>query len=289
MYSIKPDQSKNHQAFRTLNLILITLLVLNISLSICLFGLYQSTKPEISFLDVGQGDSILINSAKQQQILVDGGPDNTILGKLSSKLPPNDHHIEMIILTHPHEDHITGLFFVFENYNIDKLLIPKISESNILLENLIDLATQQKTEIIFAHFPQRIQFEQYHLKVLYPFDQNPPDIDDLNDNSLVLLLNNPNNQQKILLTGDISKNIEILLTKKYQQDIDVDILKIAHHGSDSSTSDTFLAMTSPDIAIISCGHNNRFNHPNPATIDTLNQANIQIFQTSINKDISFSL
>lgn len=287
--SIIKHSTQNLSTLKKLNKILATLLALNCILGICFLWLNRSINPTISFLDVGQGDCILINTKNQQQILIDGGPDNTVLSKLSNILSPYDRHIELMILTHPHEDHITGLFFVFENYHIDKLLIPKISKPNSLMENLISLAKNQKTEIFYGYFPQKILFDKYSLNILYPFDQNPPLVNDLNDNSLVLLLDKTSEDKKILLTGDISKNIEISLTKKYQQNIDVDILKIAHHGSESATSNSFVETTSPETVIISCGQNNRFNHPSQKTINLLNKKNIHILQTSINKDIIFPL
>ena len=204
------------------------------------------------FCDVGQGDAILI-SYLQNQVLIDGGPDNKILECLSKKMPFWDRKIEMIVLTHPEKDHETGLIDVLKRYSV------KYFVSN----NLQKSSTSVKSG-------DQIKIGPLRFLVLWP-PKNYGMTNELNDSSVVLKLSFGYSQA--LFTGDISEKIE------QQIDLEeIEILKVAHHGSKFSTSKEFLSKIKPKLAIISVGEN-RFGHPTPEVLERLKQAGVKVLRT----------
>ncbi len=276
------------QHLNKLKYVFVFLTITNILLVFANYQLYSRSQNYISFLAIGQGDSCLIN-LQRQQILIDGGPDNTVLEKLSAHLSPFDHTIEFLILTHPHEDHLAGLQYILENYQVHQIIIPKLAQPDTNLQDFISLAQEKKAIVTYGYYPLIIQNKQLSLKIIFPFDQNPQTNQNLNDISLVALVSNQTTNQKILLTGDISSTIEQQLIDHYQQTLDIDILKVAHHGSETSSSIPFLATTTPTAAIISSGVDNQFHHPAPETLEHLSQKNIKIYRTDLGQDITFPL
>lgn len=205
------------------------------------------------FCDVGQGDAILI-SYLQTQVLIDGGPDNKILGCLSKNMPFWDRQIEMVILTHPEEDHAGGLINVFERYGVRYFVSNGLGKSSTVLVKAGD----------------QIKIGSLHFLVLWP----PKDYEinkELNDSSVVLKLSFGHSQA--LFTGDISEKIEQQLDLE-----EIEILKVAHHGSKFSTSEEFLDKIKPKLAVISVGKNN-FGHPTQEVLERLKQAGVKVLRT----------
>jgi competence protein ComEC len=223
-----------------------------------------SDRLQVSFLNVGQGDAILIQKGTQQ-ILVDGGPSPQAIGlELGKKMPFWDRTIDLIVLTHPEADHLTGLVEVLKRYKVGQVLYPDLGYESPLYNEWLGLIEARGIKCTMAQAGQRLDFgSEVTIEVLNP--QTPP-LTDMNDNSVVLRLTM--GRMSFLLTADIMQMAEFeLITRR--ANLTSTVLKVAHHGSDTSTSVEFLAVADPRIAVISAGKNNTFGLPNQVVVDRL--------------------
>lgn len=236
---------------------------------------------KVDFLDVGQGDAILI-SAGSNQVLIDGGPSGVILEKLGKAMPFYDKTIELVIATHPDADHISGLVDVLKRYNVERVLTTGIvseTQTAKLLDKLISEKNVQKT---VAHFGQRVKiYPGVNLDILYPFsDLSGQKFENENNTSVVAKLNV--GSESILLTGDAETPVEWQLLNA-GINLNSDILKVAHHGSKSSTSEEFVKAISPEMSVIQVGAKNTYGHPTDQTLERLKGS--KIFRTDLDGDI----
>ncbi len=250
----------------------------------------------VHFFNIGQGDSTLIHTDSNIDILIDGGPDDTVLGKLSQTLPSNDQTIELVILTHPHADHVTGLVGVLDRYHVEKILTTGVTHtSNIYLSWLRKIKEQKiVTEIATANQVYRFTDNAgtpLTLTVLYPLQSlagtdAPNDHLDsgggLNDTSIVARLDY--GEHSFLFTGDASSVIESTMVSA-KENIGATVLKVGHHGSRYSTTPEFIKAVNPRYAVIQVGKNN-YGHPAPSTLETLAKYQIQTFRTDTDGDIT---
>ncbi|MBX4187664.1 MAG: MBL fold metallo-hydrolase [Candidatus Doudnabacteria bacterium] len=241
----------------------------------------------VDFYDVGQGDSFLITTYQGNQILVDGGPGDVILENLASDLGPFDKDLDMIVLTHAHLDHFEGLISVLGKYKVKKILMPNVEfKTNQYLEFLASVR-EEGAEVIYAVQGLRIYLDNATvLDILHPMQSDvmrPKKSADINDTSIVAMLRF--GKTKLLLTGDASMEIENKLLDSF--DFDADLLKVGHHGSKYSTSQTFLDEVSPQFAIIQLGKDNDYGHPAPETIKRLEESKVETYRTDFNKNVEF--
>lgn len=236
------------------------LILLLILLWTAVFSL-PDNKLHLIFCDVGQGDAILI-SYQKTQILIDGGPDNRVLSCLSRHLPFWDRRLEVVILTHPEEDHFGGLIDVIKRYNLKYLISSSWPEGG------------RKTTVLKTG--DEIHLGKINLSVLWPKEINQGG--ELNESSLVLKL--AFGSFCALLTGDIPSKIEDQLDRIGP----CQVLKVAHHGSRYSTSEEFLEKVRPVLAVISVGPNS-FGHPTEEVIKKLRDLDIKILRTDQNGEI----
>ena len=247
----------------------------------------------ISFLDVGQGDCFFIKNNTGQTCLIDGG--GTYPGSFSSFKPENTvipflldngaTALDLAILSHPHGDHIEGLIKVAENISVKRLIVGPQHQSNYDLDKLLEVCRKKNTQIIQVKQGDRIRFGDAEFTVIHPSEGTTYQDSDPNNNSLVLKLKYKNT--RILFTGDIQSEAESEILES-GQNIDVDILKIPHHGSPYSTTLDFLKRASPSSAIISVGRNN-FGHPADSVLQRLEQNNSQVFRTDKNGCITIEI
>lgn len=239
---------------------------------------------EICFFDVGQGDSIFITASRGQQVLIDGGPDNSVIKKLESKMPFWDRTIDLIVLTHPDKDHLFGLIEVLERYEVKNILWTGVNSDSAIFKEWQKAIEKEGAKIWIAKQGLQIEIsESQFFDTIYPFESlENRMVNNLNDTSVVLVLDS--NGKKVLLPGDISAKIEGLLIEN-NVSIDADILKVAHHGSGYSSSEDFIKAVNPDAAIISVGENNPYKHPSPDVLARLEDFGINILQTSKQKNI----
>lgn len=223
----------------------------------------------VAILDVGQGDAILITTPAGRQILVDGGPSPAALGAaLAREMPFWDRSLDLLILTHPDEDHVAGLAEALARFRVGAWLDNgRASDEPLYLQCLAALEAEGVPRQVVAA-GDRLDMEQgIALQVLHPpRGPLPAAIDGDNEASVVLRLNW--GEADFLLTGDVGAAAEASLLASGQP-LDADVLKVAHHGSGSSTARAFLEAVGPRFAVISVGLNNRFKHPDPGLLERL--------------------
>lgn len=256
---------------------LLILLSLNI---LALFPVlyFSSSRLEVNFFDVGQGDSIFIETPEGHQILIDGGPSYTkVIEKLSSEMPFWDKDIDLVVLSHPESDHMTGLLSVLENYKVDNIVWTGIVKDGEKFETWKRMVGEEGADVYFAEKGEKIVLNGSVLEVLSPESVEGKKLYDSNDTAVVSKLSYKDSS--FLFTGDISSKIE-----KGLEGVDADILKVAHHGSKYSTSSEFLEKVSPLIAVIQVGKNS-YGHPTEEVLTRLDNSGIKVLRNDIDGDI----
>ena len=234
----------------------------------------------IYYLDVGQGDSELIRLPGGENVLIDTGTGETADKLVSLLQELGVKRVDHLIATHPHEDHIGGMESVVRKIPVGKIYMPKVADKQIpttrTYEGLIDAISDKKLKTTQAKAGMTIPLSgQAKLELLAP---NGTQYDDLNNYSVVAKLTY--GQKTFLFTGDAEKLSEKeMLGKNY--DLKCDVLKCGHHGSSSSTSAAFLKAVSPQFAVISCGLNNDYGHPNKEVLSRLQKAGVKVYRTDL--------
>lgn len=236
---------------------------------------------QVAFLSVGQGDAILIRTPDARNILIDGGPDQSILTRLGEVLPWYDRRIDLIILTHNHDDHLQGLLAVLKKYQVDGFLTGKLAMP--LPKDLASgLASHQVTYREMNAGESLELAPNVKIKALWPNSGQP--IIDINDRSLVLELTY--GQKKFLLAGDAGIFAETELLKNNLAS-DVDVFKLSHHASDTANSQEFLDKIKPEFGVVEVGIDNRLGHPNRRILKRLERVGARVLRTDLDGSIVF--
>lgn len=246
-------------------------------------------KLHVHILNVGQGDAILIQTPSHQNILIDGGPSpQSINLQLGKKLPFWDRTIDLMLLTQPQADHITGLIEVLHYYNVKQVIESGLTANSLIHTQWLKIVEDNKIKHSTGHAGQEINLgNDIIIEILHPPEYLlKSNYDNINDNSLVLRLSY--NAVSFLFTGDIGEETEWHLISQ-RANLQSTVLKVAHHGSRSSTSPELLAVVNPRAAVVSVGSNNNFGHPHPEIIARLVQkvGEDTIFLTSNNGTVEF--
>lgn len=240
---------------------------------------YPSNILRVHYIDVGQGDSILVQ-INNKNLLIDAG-DKDHKEKLKSYLKKQGvNKLDYIVATHPHGDHIGGMAEIINNFQVGKFYAPKITSSTNAFENMVDALKKKNNKINVAKTGVSFKLDdKVECEMLAP---NSSKYDDVNNYSAVIKLTYGNT--KFLFTGDAQKlsEKEILLNKS---DLSCDVLKVGHHGSSTSTSKEFLEKVKPKIAVISCGKDNDYGHPHKETLTSLKSINSKIYRTDLDGSI----
>jgi len=271
---------------RLLYFILIGLFCLNLIFWVVVYDLSQPRPLKVTFFDIGQGDAIFIETPQGHQILIDGGPDLTILEKLAEEMPFYDRTIDLIILTHPEHDHYFGLFEVLKRYEIKNILWTGVVRETAEWQEWTRLLGEEGAEIRIAEAGQRIILQGsdpcIFIDVLHPFENlEGQEFKNSNDTSIVASL--VFDGISFLFTGDITKKVEKELVEK-NANLESEVLKVCHHGSKTSSSLEFLEVVLPELAVITVGENS-YGHPHPEVLANLQEFGIQILRADINGDI----
>lgn len=247
---------------------------------------YDLNRPqslEVIFFDIGQGDAIFIETPKGYQILIDGGPNSSILEKLGKEMPFWDRTIDLVVLTHPERDHISGLIEVLKRYKVDFILWTGILRNTGEYKEWKRLIEEKIVQVKIAKTDQKIFFPETFLDVLYPFeDLEGKDFKNTNNTSIALRL--VFNNHSFIFTGDLYKSAERKLIDRRLY-LDSNVLKVGHHGSKTSSCEEFLEKVKPEIAVISAGKENPYNHPHPEVLEVLDKYDITVLRTDIDGDI----
>lgn len=256
--------------------------------AIFLFWFFYSAPKnlEVDVLDVGQGDAILIKAPAGQNILIDGGPDKSVIKRLGENLPWWDKKIDLMILTHPHDDHVAGLIDVLKRYEVKKIIYTGVNHNSPDYLAWLKLVRDKKVSMLIVDKAQTIDFgRDCRLEILFPNESFlNKTVEDLNQSSIVAQLVYGKN--KFLLTGDAGEEIEKKLLV-VGAGLSAEVLKVGHHGSQYSSTPEFLEKVAAKIAAIPVGKDNQFGHPNLRTIMKLKRAGAEILRTDEKGTIKF--
>lgn len=242
------------------------------------YAVYKETsgKLEVDFLDVGQGDAIFIQTPNGNQILVDGGPPNgKVVKELSRIMPFYDRSIDMIILSHPHADHLGGLSEVLSRYKVTTVIDSgtdyKTAEHDAYEETILKNGVKH---LLGLRGMKIISADGANFKIILPAINSP----ELGPHEGMLVSKLTYGGDSFLLTGDMEAPLEKYLLV-LGENLKSDVLKVGHHGSKTSTSLEFLAAVNPKYAVISVGEGNKYGHPHQEVLDRLKNFGAQIFRT----------
>ncbi|EHK2344732.1 MBL fold metallo-hydrolase [Clostridium perfringens] len=234
----------------------------------------------ISYMDVGQGDAAYIK-VNGNDILIDAGPRSNSKELLEQLKAKNIDDFELVIATHPHEDHIGGMVDVFKEYEVKAFYSPKITHTTKTYENLVKavkdegLKTKELKGGMVIDLGEGAKFEV--------FTPQKSEYEELNDYSPIMKLSF--GDTSYLFTGDAQKLAEEEALAKYKNSLDSDVIKFGHHGSSSSSSNAFIEAVSPKYGIISCAKDNKYGHPHRETLDIIKKYNIKTFRTDTDGEI----
>ncbi len=265
--------------------ILSGLLIVIAVLSVIVWQSSRNQELKVYFFDVGQGDAILIRTPSRQNIVIDGGPDNSFITKLGETLPFYDKTIDLMVLTHPHDDHLFGLIEVLKRYQVKQVLSTGVIHTTDAYLDWLKIIRDKKIPLKVAQAGQKYIFGQIELKVLYPFqDFTNQQVENLHEAMVVVQL--VYGEVKIMFTGDLEEAGETEILKQYQPELHSQLIKIAHHGSTTSSNNDFLKAIAPQFAVISVGADNKFGHPSLRIIRRLEKLGIKIYRTDQAGDIT---
>jgi competence protein ComEC len=260
-------------------------LVLIIALGVVGHGLFvqNPASAQVAFLDVGQGDAILISLPGGEQILVDGGPGGEVLQKLPRYMPFYDRRIELLVLSHPHADHLSGLNAVLRSYEVENVLLTGVVHDSGTYRQFLELIEAEDARVFRARPGDTVRVGgETLLSVIAPLeDVFGRASSDINQTSVVMQLSLGG--LTFLLTGDADRGAEEALLRAGQIE-DIDVLKVVHQGSRYGTSPAFLAAARPEVAVIEVGKNS-YGHPSPETLERLSAFGTKVFRTDESGDM----
>lgn len=268
----------------TRNLRIYAIVLAIVLLLMAISGCTTSFKDSLSIhmIDVGQGESILVVTPNNKTILIDAGEYHEGRKVKAYLRKHRIDKIDLLIGTHPHSDHIGGLSEIIHNFEVDQIMMPKKLHNSATFENLLIAIESNHLKINTPELHKKIPFdEDIQLQFLGPIKEYG---DNLNLWSIVLRLEYRN--QSFLFTGDMEKEAEIDLINFYdEKSLAANVLNIGHHGSNTSTSEEFLRAVNPDIALISTGKNNAYDHPHNEVIQRLEDNKVWIYRTDIQGNV----
>ena len=242
-------------------------------------------RTKIVFCNVGQGDSAYIRIKNKVDVLIDAGPDKSVLSCLGKHMPFWDRKIELAFLSHPNTDHYNGYFYIIDRYKVDKFIT--VNTSGLIVsktyKKLLQKISEKNIPLLFKVAGDQIRVEGGQFKFYWPHKDfySPHD----NDYSQVILFKE--NDFRLLFTGDASPFV--LGRLSHGSIVNVDVLKIPHHGSKNGLTKLFLDLADPSTAVISVGKNNSYGHPSQMILDILKAKNVNIRRTDEEENIVFNL
>jgi beta-lactamase superfamily II metal-dependent hydrolase len=277
------------QSNKVIQLIVATAVLLLITFGASRYQAVENTDGSLHLwiLDIGQGDSILIDTPEHQQILVDGGKGSAVLSQLSRALPLTDKEIDLVISTHDDADHMGGLNEVLQHYKVDKVWLTGAVGTTKTYQTFINLLAEKHipTEKVMAG--SKVSFNALQGIVVSPlqsYDGVTPD----SQNATSVVTFWQYGSETFLLTGDaeIPQEQAMIVRGVLRH---ADILKVSHHGSRTASSEEFLKVVSPKIAAISVGKGNTYGHPHQEVIERLKNLNIPTLRTDLDGAIRFDI
>lgn len=258
------------------------------------FTTFLKDTAEIYLIDVGQGDSTLIITQQDIKIVIDGGGDeNYDVGEkvlIPYLLSKGVYKLDYVIISHFDTDHVGGIIALAEKLKVKNIIIGIQSTNSKNLEKLLEIVNNKKINLIIVSKGDRINIDQTtYIDILWPNNKKIILPNELNNNSIVCKINLF--EKSILFTGDIEEIAEKEIVEEYKKTnlLKADILKVAHHGSITSSTKIFLNEVSPKIALIGVGENNKFNHPSEEIIRRLEENKCKIYRTDEDGEVQLKI
>ena len=232
----------------------------------------------IAFLDVGQGDSIFIETPSGYQIIVDGGSGSKVLRELRKLMKVNDRDIDVLIATHPDRDHIGGLTDVLNMFDVGSILMTSTTSDTYTFKNFLSAVENEDADVLIVDGREVFEFpDGVLLEILSPINGTSG----LSKNNASIVIKVTYKDKSFLLTGDIERATESRIVSIYDETdkLKSDVLKVSHHGSKTGSIDRFLQEVDALWFVISAGRNNSYGHPHPSVLDRLKKEGGEILHT----------
>lgn len=273
---------------RVIFLIFFILIILIMIIGYQYFRFYDN-KLHIIFCNVGQGDAIFIKTPGGKTILIDGGPDKSVLQCLSSHMPIWKRNISMVILTHPHADHLQGLLYVFDRYTVSAFATENLNNPTFGYKELMKKIQDTHTQRTYLYSGDNAHIGEVFVKITGPtreFLQGSSPNGVIGETKELASLETLISYGTFtaLLTGD-SQASELENSFANQRSVALSVLQSPHHGSASGLNREVLQLLHPNLAVISVGLHNLYHHPNPLTLSLLREANIPVKRTDQNGEV----
>jgi len=247
---------------------------------------YTPHKLKVVFFDVGQGDAIFVETPSGKQFIIDSGYNNLVLSRLSREMSIFDRSLDAVFASHPDSDHIGGMPDILKDYSVGEYFDSGVESDSALYKAVNEISFYEKISTSTLSSNNILDFgDGVFLEILWPETDLFDKTGDTNKGSLVVKLIYGNTS--FLFEGDAPQSVEKTLIFKEGKELDSDVLKVAHHGSKTSSLPAFISAVTPEFSVISAGKDNKFGHPNIETIDTLNSVGTKILETFVSGNITF--
>jgi competence protein ComEC len=262
------------------------LILVDIFIYSLIASFYTQHKLRVVFFDVGQGDAIFVETPSGKQFLIDSGYNNLILSRLAKEMSFFDRSLDAVFVTHPDSDHIGGIPDILKNYSVFKYFDSGVISDSALYNAVNETLFYKNTSTTTLSSSDIIDFgDGVFVEILWPETDLFEKDGDTNKGSLVAKLIYGNTS--FMLVGDAPQSVEKVLIFKDGKELDSDVLKVGHHGSKTSSLDSFISAVSPEYSVVSAGKDNKFGHPNIETLDILNNVKSKILETFVVGNIIF--
>lgn len=220
----------------------------------------------VHFIDVGQGDGIFIETPTNRRVLIDGGKqDSSVAFKIGGFMPFYDKRVDVVIATHADSDHIGGLIDVLDRFEVGALVVQSTANDKFLNQVLLQKAREKQVQVREARAIQNIIIGEVEFEFMRPTSQ----VDYENENQKSVVVKMVYKNDSFLFTGDIDNDIEMQFIQD-RVDVSADVLKVAHHGSKSSSNELFIQAVNPNVAVVQAGKDNSYGHPHAQVLERLN-------------------
>ena len=231
----------------------------------------------VAFLDVGQGDAIFIETPDGVQMLIDGGPDGAVLRELGKQMTVSDRDLDVVLATHSDKDHIGGLVDVLERYEVENIVTTNNQNDTTVAQVFSEGVVNEKANTYLANYGQQLALgASTSVLILSPAG----DVSSWESNTASIVTQLRYGEVEFMLTGDASASIEEYLAKTYGVVLESEVLKLGHHGSRTSSADSFLNMVKPNYAVVSAGKDNSYSHPHSEVVDKVKSRKIEMLNTA---------
>lgn len=241
----------------------------------------------VYFLDVGQGDSILIKTPENHRILIDGGPGRKVINEMSGVMPFFEKNIDLMILTHPHADHVEGLIEVLKKYEVNNVLLTGVEYDSAIYEEFLKVIAEKNIDVFFADSSVDFRFGDVLLDTIYPGHQiDGETFSNVNNSSVAVRI--IYGEIAILLTGDLQAESEKDLVANGIE-LKSNIFKAGHHGSKNASTLEFLKEVRPEIVVIQSGEENKYGHPHEETMENFVASGVKkVYRNDLDGRIEFA-